>query len=74
MTRSIWIGLLSLLITTSAGLAGTSNSLMDVSPNGKALIVANNEIQSHAIGETNLRIRLEEYLPFGLNPGVIYVT
>ena len=24
--------------------------------------------------ETNLRIRLEEYLPFGLNPGVIYVT
>ncbi len=24
--------------------------------------------------ETNLRIRLEEYLPFGLEPGVIYVT
>jgi len=24
--------------------------------------------------ETNLRIRLEEYLPFGLDPGVIYVT
>jgi hypothetical protein len=24
--------------------------------------------------ETNLRIRLEEYLPFGLEPGVIYIT
>lgn len=24
--------------------------------------------------ETNLRVRLEEYLPFGLDPGVIYVT
>ncbi len=24
--------------------------------------------------ETNLRIRLEEYLPFGLYPGIIYVT
>lgn len=24
--------------------------------------------------ETNLRIRLEEYLPFGLDPGVIYIT
>lgn len=24
--------------------------------------------------ETNLRIRLEEYLPFGLDPGLIYVT
>jgi len=24
--------------------------------------------------ETNLRIRLREYLPFGLDPGVIYVT
>ena len=24
--------------------------------------------------ETNLRIRLEEYLPFGLDAGVIYVT
>jgi hypothetical protein len=24
--------------------------------------------------ETNLRIRLEEYLPFGLDPGIIYVT
>ncbi len=24
--------------------------------------------------ETNLRIRLEEYLPFGLEPGIVYVT
>ncbi|HEY5912878.1 MAG TPA: hypothetical protein VJA21_19985, partial [Verrucomicrobiae bacterium] len=24
--------------------------------------------------ETNLRIRLEEYLPFGLDPGIIFVT
>jgi hypothetical protein len=24
--------------------------------------------------EANLRIRLEEYLPFGLKPGLIYVT
>ena len=24
--------------------------------------------------ETNLRIRLEEYLPFGLEPGFIFVT
>jgi hypothetical protein len=24
--------------------------------------------------ETNLRIRLREYLPFGLEPGLIYVT
>jgi hypothetical protein len=24
--------------------------------------------------ETNLRIRLEEYVPFGLDPGIIYVT
>ena len=24
--------------------------------------------------EANLRVRLEEYLPFGLEPGLIYVT
>ena len=24
--------------------------------------------------ETNLRVRLEEYLPFGLEPGLVYVT
>lgn len=24
--------------------------------------------------ETNLRLRLEEYLPFGLDPGIIYIT
>ena len=24
--------------------------------------------------ETNLKIRLDEYLPFGLVPGLIYVT
>jgi hypothetical protein len=24
--------------------------------------------------ETNLRIRLDEYLPFGLHPALIYVT
>jgi hypothetical protein len=24
--------------------------------------------------ETNLRVRLEEYLPFGLEPGLVHVT
>jgi hypothetical protein len=24
--------------------------------------------------ETNLRVRLEEYLPFGLEPGIVHVT
>src|SRR6266480_3565760 len=43
MNRRLWIGILSLLIATSVGLAGSSNSLMDVAPNGKALIVANND-------------------------------
>jgi YVTN family beta-propeller protein len=38
-----WIGILSLLIAASVSLAGTSNSLMDVAPNGKSLIVANND-------------------------------
>ncbi len=36
-------GIVSLLMTASVGLAGSSNSLMDVTPNGKALIVANND-------------------------------
>jgi YVTN family beta-propeller protein len=41
----IWIGILSLLIAVAPSLsyAGTSNSLMDVAPSGKALIVANND-------------------------------
>ncbi len=43
MFRSTWIGILALLIAASPGFAGTSNSLMDVSPNGKMLIVANND-------------------------------
>jgi hypothetical protein len=24
--------------------------------------------------ETNLRVRLDEYLPFGLEPGIVHVT
>jgi YVTN family beta-propeller protein len=43
MRRSWAIGTLSLLIVSSFVLAGSSNSLMDISPNGKALIVANND-------------------------------
>src|SRR5260221_501879 len=43
MHRNLWIGILSLLIATSISFAGASNSLMDVTPNGKALIVANND-------------------------------
>jgi YVTN family beta-propeller protein len=39
----IGTGILSLLIAASVGLTGTSNSLMDVAPNGKSLIVANND-------------------------------
>ena len=38
-----WIGVLSLFIAASVSFAGTSNSLMDVAPSGKALIVANND-------------------------------
>jgi YVTN family beta-propeller protein len=38
-----WIGILALLIAATVSIAGTSNSLMDVAPNGKALIVANND-------------------------------
>ena len=38
-----WIGIFALLIASSVSLAGTSNSLMDVTPNGKSLIVANND-------------------------------
>ncbi len=41
----IWIGILSLFIAVAPSLtyAGTSNSLMDVAPNGKLLLVANND-------------------------------
>jgi DNA-binding beta-propeller fold protein YncE len=37
------LGFVALLIVCSVSLAGTSNSLMDVAPNGKALVVANND-------------------------------
>jgi YVTN family beta-propeller protein len=43
MFRSSCIGILSLFVAASAGLAGTSNSLMDVRPSGKLLIVANTD-------------------------------
>ena len=43
MGRSLGIAILSLVFIASASLAGTSNSLMDIAPNGKALIVANND-------------------------------
>src|SRR5262249_55637124 len=43
MGRSLGIGTLSLVFIASASLAGTSNSLMDIAPNGKSLIVANND-------------------------------
>ena len=43
MYRSTWIGTLALLFAAPLSFAGTSNSLMDVAPNGKALIVANND-------------------------------
>jgi YVTN family beta-propeller protein len=43
MVRSLGIGILSLGFIASASLAGTSNSLMDIAPNGKSLIVANND-------------------------------
>src|SRR5260221_535068 len=38
-----WIGILSLVIAASVSFAGPSNSLMDVAPDGKSLIVANND-------------------------------
>ena len=43
MFRRFWIGFLALLLASSAVFAGTSNSLMDVTPTGKYLIVANND-------------------------------
>ena len=43
MRHCSWIGILALLIASSASFAGTSNSLMDVAPHGKSLIVANND-------------------------------
>ncbi|MBM3996530.1 MAG: hypothetical protein FJ303_20615 [Planctomycetes bacterium] len=43
MLRNLGMGLLSLVTFTSIGLAGASNSLMDVAPSGKALIVANTD-------------------------------
>ena len=43
MRRSFWIGILPVLFVASIGLAGSSNSLMDVHPGGKSLIVANND-------------------------------
>lgn len=43
MFRITWFAILTLLIGTSLSFAGASNSLMDVAPNGKALIVANND-------------------------------
>jgi YVTN family beta-propeller protein len=43
MRRILGIGTLTLLLANSITFAGTSNSLMDVAPNGKSLIVANND-------------------------------
>lgn len=43
MLRNFGIGILSLLFATSVSLAGSSNSLMDITPNGKALLAANND-------------------------------
>ncbi len=37
------LAILALFIAASVTVAGTSNSLMDIAPNGKALIVANND-------------------------------
>ncbi len=43
MHRYLGIGILSLTLLTSTSFAGTSNSLMDVAPGGKALLAANND-------------------------------
>src|SRR5215218_2202771 len=43
MYRSNRIAIAALLIASSVSFAGSSNSLMDVAPNGKSLIVANND-------------------------------
>jgi YVTN family beta-propeller protein len=43
MYRSNWIAIAVLMIAASVGFAGSSNSLMDVAPDGKTLIVANTD-------------------------------
>src|SRR5438552_93713 len=43
MQRTLGIGFLALILTTSISFAGSSNSLLDVSPSGKALIACNND-------------------------------
>jgi YVTN family beta-propeller protein len=43
MFRISWIAAALLVSASSVSLAGSSNSLMDVAPSGKALVVANND-------------------------------
>ncbi len=43
MPRFTWLGSLAFLVCASAAFAGTSNSLMDVHPDSKSLIVANTD-------------------------------
>lgn len=51
---------------------GTAPELAAGAENGAEMGVFNLLLQPQR--EANLRIRLEEYLPFGLEPGIIYVT
>ncbi|MBI2805396.1 MAG: hypothetical protein HYX68_10505 [Planctomycetes bacterium] len=43
MLRNTGIGILTFLIASSISSAGTSNSLMDIAPAGKSLVVCNND-------------------------------
>ncbi len=72
-TVRLWLAVLSLALLPPLARAGTSNSLMDVSPDGKRLIVANTDSGTVTVVDLSARKVLRE-IKVGTKPeGVTWV-
>jgi YVTN family beta-propeller protein len=73
MRRNLGIGSLTLLLAASVSLAGASNSLMDVAPDGKSLIVANNDNGTVTLVDL-VEFKAVREIPIGKKPeGVTWI-
>jgi YVTN family beta-propeller protein len=67
------LAIAALIVTTTPALANTSNSLLDVSPDGRWLLVANNDNDSVTVVDTNDRKSVRE-IPVGAKPeGITWI-
>ncbi len=73
MFRNSGIAVCALLISASLGFAGPSNSLMDVAPSGKSLIVANNDNGTVTLVDLEKKAKVRE-IKVGKKPeGVTWI-